>query len=470
MRRRLTISILILVAGILFLAGLGSFYLIERASTATAEQGLSIEAHSLTHHPKLLSKRLIPLLREVGGYHSLTVIGVNTKGVLGAGLAQKLGLPKEHHQNLLKDHRVLGRHNSLVYILVPLSLDNIQKERMSPPIPPNDKAVLVATRTIKSPVSGLVYFLLLALGALAIATGIAFSLANRFARPLLTLADVTHEISKGNLASRVHVDHLELPEFKTLANSINSMGESLERARDQQRQFLLSVSHDLRTPLTSIRGYGEAIAEGAIDDPQAAAQVICSESQRLERLVRDLIDLARLDSQYFSFSPTPTNAYLLINEVANSFKHSARKLGISLTVIGSERNDGINGDPDDPSSTLWLVIDSDRLSQALSNLIENALRFARHEILIGAEAKDEGISIWVKDDGVGISPKDLPRLFERHFTSDREDSTRSRIGLGLAIVAELTEAMRGRYSVESPLGAKGGSCITLWFPLSSIKE
>ena len=153
------------------------------------------------------------------------------------------------------------------------------------------------------------------LGAAAIALGIAALvaayLARRMTRPLAAMEATARSIAGGDLSARVDATHVADDELGSLASAINAMASDLDVARGHERAFLLSVSHDLRTPLTSIRGYAEAIADGTVEGRDArirAADVISSESRRLERLVADLLDLARLDAHQFSLHPAPVDA------------------------------------------------------------------------------------------------------------------------------------------------------------------
>ena len=152
-------------------------------------------------------------------------------------------------------------------------------------------------------------------------------------------------------------------DLAALADTLNEMAAQLEASRGSQRAFLLSISHDLRTPLTSIRGYAEALADGTIDDadPDArkrAATVIGAESRRLERLVRDLLDLTRLDSREFSFNPQPCDAAEVVRDAAAAFAPQARELGIELTVAAG--------------ASAPAELDADRVGQIVANLVENA--------------------------------------------------------------------------------------------------
>ncbi|MGH9046956.1 MAG: histidine kinase dimerization/phospho-acceptor domain-containing protein, partial [Acidimicrobiales bacterium] len=175
--------------------------------------------------------------------------------------------------------------------------------------------VLALTRSIGSTsFSG--DFLLLAGAVIAFAIVVSLALSRRITRPLRRAVEATQRIAEGDLDARVGVHPGDVPELSSLANSIDGMAESLGRLRNAERQFLLSVSHELRTPLTSIRGYSEAILDGTATDPTQAAGVIGNESRRLERLVGDLLDLAKLDARTFSFNLRTVNAAEVVEEVA----------------------------------------------------------------------------------------------------------------------------------------------------------
>ena len=313
----------------------------------------------------------------------------------------------------------------------------------------------MATRTVQPPVSGLQWFIFLGLASLAAAAVVAYLLANRFARPLETAAEATQRIAGGDLATRMPVSPDDMPEFGALARAINAMGDSLARARDQQRQFLLSVSHDLRTPLTSIRGYADAVVDGTTGDVDGAVRVIALEARRLERLVQDLLDLARLDARRFSLQPAYVDVGEVVDRAIERFGPEAAAAAVALRRA-----------PDD-DGTLWVVADHDRLAQVLANLLENALRFARSSITLGARGRSGQVVLWVDDDGPGIDAADLPRVFEPHYTSDRAGPRRSGTGLGLAIVAELARAMGGGARAESPVGPAGGTRMVVWLPATT---
>ncbi len=230
------------------------------------------------------------------------------------------------------------------------------------------------------------------------------------------------------------------------------MAANLARARDQERQFLLSISHDLRTPLTSIRGYAEAIGDGAVDDLPRATGIVATEAARLERLIRDLLDLAKLEARQFSLKERAS-------ELNGCIAKSVEALRLEFDAAGVALHLELLNHP------VVTVVDPDRLAQVLANLIENALKFAQRRVDVRlAEARGEALVLSVEDDGPGIAPEDLPHVFERLFTSTRRGARAAGSGLGLAIVAELAQAMGARIEVTSPVGSGRGTRFSLMLP------
>ena len=178
---------------------------------------------------------------------------------------------------------------------------------------------------------------------LALAAAVAGNLARRLTRPLREAQEATRRIASGDLAVRVPEDEGDGAELAGLARSINAMAESLERSRGMERQFLLSVSHDLRTPLTSIRGFGEALAEGRAPDPAHAGSVITAEARRLERLVGDLLELAKLDARRFSLDIRATDVAEVVSDTVEGFRPAAERAGVALDVDLGARGGGGRG-------------------------------------------------------------------------------------------------------------------------------
>ncbi len=280
------------------------------------------------------------------------------------------------------------------------------------------------------------------LGAAAIALGIAALvaayLARRMTRPLAAMEATARSIAGGDLTARVDATHVADDELGSLASAINAMANDLDVARGHERAFLLSVSHDLRTPLTSIRGYAEAIADGTVEGRDArirAADVISSESRRLERLVADLLDLARLDAHQFSLHPTPVDAQAVVHDAVEAFGPAASELGIELVI-----------ETDEPAPA---VVDSQRLAQIVANLVENALKFATHARRGRRSDRSTTRSSCTSTTTVPVSLRPISPACSNGSTRRARCPGRTLgTGIGLAIVRELALAMGGDARVE----------------------
>jgi two-component system, OmpR family, sensor kinase len=279
----------------------------------------------------------------------------------------------------------------------------------------------------------LVDLLLAALAGAVIAAALSFLLARSIVQPLQRIVAATRA-----LAADERHEPLELEgttELASLAQAFNQMVEQLAASRDAERAFLLSVSHELKTPLTAIRGYAEGLAEGAFE-PAEAARVIGTESGRLERLVRDLLDLARMNRSAFAVRSEPVDLAEVAREAVRRHHASGSEFGVELAAAGEET---------------WVTADADRLLQVASNLVENALRETPAGGRVTVTAGPGTLS--VTDTGPGIPAEDIPHAFERFYLYDKVGKDRPvGSGLGLAIVAQLARAMNGTVSVESAAG------------------
>jgi two-component system sensor histidine kinase BaeS len=286
--------------------------------------------------------------------------------------------------------------------------------------------------------------LLAGLGGAVLAAGLSYLLARRLTKPLAELSAATVRLASGQPGVSVPVDGKD--ELADLAEAFNVMSRELERAREAERTFLVSASHELKTPLTSIRGYAEAVQEGAVP-PGEAGRIIAAEADRLERLVRDLLDLASLGRAEFAVARHPVDLAGVVAHAVDRHRPRAHALSVELSGEAAEES--------------WAVGDEDRLLQATSNLIENSLRLTPSGGRITVAASPGRIV--VRDTGPGLSPEDLPRAFERFYLHDRYRSERPvSSGLGLAIVKELVAAMGG--SVQAAMSADGGAEFTLMLP------
>ncbi len=276
----------------------------------------------------------------------------------------------------------------------------------------------------------LVDLLLAGLAGVAFAATISFLLARSIARPIRRVADATRALAAEDR-------HEPLPregssELVSLADAFNQMATQLAVSREAERDFLLSVSHELKTPLTAIRGYAEGLGEGVFEADEAA-RTIKLEASRLERLVRDLLDLARMNRSEFSVRREDVDLAETAREAVRRHEVAALQFDVALSASGAES---------------WVEADHDRLLQVASNLVENALREtpAGGSVTVRAEPG----RLIVSDTGPGIPAGDVPRAFERFYLYDKVGKERPLgSGLGLAIVKQLTVAMGGEVRVES---------------------
>jgi signal transduction histidine kinase len=294
--------------------------------------------------------------------------------------------------------------------------------------------------------------LIAALAALVLAAISAFLLARRIARPVGRVADAARSLARGTEPEPVPEEGAT--ELVTLATAFNDLASQLARAREAERNFLLSVSHELKTPLTAIRGYAEALQDGAID-PQEVAATVSVEAARLERLVRDLLDLARMNRTDFSIHPSEIDLAEVADDAVRRYQPQADTFGVALHAV----SDG----------SAPAIADADRVLQIVSNLVENALRLTPP----GGEVRVVTApgELRVEDNGPGLEDDDTPRAFERFYLHERYGRERAvGTGLGLAIVKELTVAMGGTVSVESVPGKLTAFTVRLAKPARVVSR
>ena len=274
-------------------------------------------------------------------------------------------------------------------------------------------------------------------------------ISRTIAKPLQRVALAAADVAKGDYG--VHVPVSGPPEVRAVAESFNKMTAEVRSAHTAQRDFLGNVSHDLKTPLTSIQGYSQAIIDGATNNPQEAAQIIYEEAGRLNRMVVELTDLVRLEAGRLSMKTEAIDMAQLIEGVVHSLKVVAERQGVRLSAH--------------TQSMPYIAGDGDRLAQVLTNLISNALKFTPEggQIQVSTTFKDGGVVVMIRDSGIGIPPDDLPRVFERFYQVDKARGPQRGTGLGLAIVQEIVEAHGGSISVYSK-GHNKGTTFRIWLP------
>lgn len=292
---------------------------------------------------------------------------------------------------------------------------------------------------------------------------VALLIAESVSRPLRRLAGAANAIEQGNYDQTVPVQGPA--EVQELARNFNSMAEQVRAGQQSQRDLLANVSHDLKTPLTSIQGFAQAITDGAAGDPASirhSAGVIRDEAQRMARMVSELLDLARIESGQIVMQREPVDLSAVLRDCVDKQALRAQQAGVALNVVMTDNVPVIVGD-------------GDRLAQVFTNLIDNALKhtptggkvtvaarsLTGSSIVRRGKTWPAGVEVRVADTGSGIPPQDLARVFERFYQVDKSRQRSGGLGLGLAIARQIVEAHYGTIKAESVLGAGSRLIVTL---------
>ncbi|MGV8025140.1 MAG: ATP-binding protein [Anaerolineaceae bacterium] len=268
---------------------------------------------------------------------------------------------------------------------------------------------------------------------------ISLIIGNWIALPLKRMSQSAEALSEGDL--------IEIPmegpkEVRRLANTFNLMSKKITASSQSQREFIANVSHEFKTPLTSIQGFAQAILDGTVKskkEVEKAANVILIETNRLHRLMMDLLMLARLEAGTANMQQTEISIHDLLGNMMDKFSLQAEQQGVSL-CMGKVPDGMVSGD-------------GDRLAQVFSNLIDNALKYTASsgKVEISARIDEKNILICVKDSGIGISKSEREKIFERFYQIDtsRKYGKKKGFGLGLSIAREIIQSHHGTIWVES---------------------
>jgi two-component system sensor histidine kinase BaeS len=272
--------------------------------------------------------------------------------------------------------------------------------------------------------------------AILLALSLGGLLAFTMTRSLRDLTEATVEIAKGRFGKQVKVRSKD--EIGKLATSFNQMSVELEQATQARQQMTADIAHDLRSPLSVITGYAEALSDNKLPGTQEVYNILLQETKHLDRLVDDLRLLSLADTGELSLSLQPTTPRSLLERVAarHSVAADQRKLVLQIEA---------------PVDLPQVNVDVERMSQVLDNLILNAFRYTPEggSVLLEAEASDDQVQIMVSDTGRGITPEDLPLIFDRFYRGDKSRQHNGESGLGLAIAKSIVEAHGGKISVVS---------------------
>lgn len=299
-------------------------------------------------------------------------------------------------------------------------------------------------------------FGLAAAGASLLAAMLGLVVSSRLTAPLHNLTVATGRMSQGDLSARAPV--LGQDEIARLATQFNQMAARLESSfaelateRDTLRRFIADASHELRTPVTALKTFNELLQGAAAGDPQAQQEFLAeskAQLRRLEWITHNLLDLTRLEGGLVRLELQPHEATDLLTSATAPFRPLAQEQGVTLTL-------------ELPRPTFLLTADRTRLEMALSNLLDNALKFTPKggTVMLGAAQRSSGVALWVRDSGPGIPMEEQGHIFDRFYRAPANRHTGS--GLGLAIVQSIVHAHHGQISVQSLPGEGSQFTITL---------
>ncbi|SDZ54332.1 two-component system, OmpR family, phosphate regulon sensor histidine kinase PhoR [Evansella caseinilytica] len=285
---------------------------------------------------------------------------------------------------------------------------------------------------------------------------------------------LTENRKRSQLALRMEIEirHFDVNAAPIIGNDQQLKGvvlvfhdiTELKKLEKTRRDFVANVSHELKTPVTSLKGFTETLLAGAMDDEELRKKfltIIANESERLESLIYDLLELSKIEGEQFRLQLAETELEVIVDEVFMMLQKKASKKSISLRkkVSGTGRIEG----------------DTHRLKQLLINLINNAIMYTPDggEVTVRIKEQAETVVLEIQDTGIGISKKELPRIFERFYRVDRARSRNSGgTGLGLAIVKHIAEAQKARMTVDSEVGKGTTFRLAFYkeFPASNGEE
>jgi len=294
------------------------------------------------------------------------------------------------------------------------------------------------------------YLVWATVAALGLAFILSYLLTRRVLKPLSQMTSITRQVAAGDYSARVDV--VTRDEVGELGRAFNRMADSLEQIESLRKTMVADVAHDLRTPLTNLRGYLEALNDEVLPPSQETLQILQEEILHLVKLVENLQQLAKADVAKAYLNKKPFDLPQAIEQMLELYQPNFQARDIAVETTFSKEAEMINAD-------------REKILQVLRNLIENALKFSPPggKIDIAAEPVPGGVRVCMTNSGKEISPEDLPFIFERFYKADRSRSLeRSGAGIGLSIVKELVAAHGGRVGAES-----GDGKTRIWFTLPS---
>ncbi|MCY9543942.1 HAMP domain-containing histidine kinase [Paenibacillus alvei] len=319
--------------------------------------------------------------------------------------------------------------------------------------------VMASTLSMDKSLAAVQNLLLLSgVGAFLLAIGITWVMAQLFSRPLILMQQATKRIAVGELETRLEIQQKD--EIGDLAEAINNLANDLQRYRDTRQEFFANISHELRTPITHLKGYANVVKNHLYqteEEKDRYLDIIYQEGVRLQHLVDDLFELSKMEEGKVNLVIEWVDINDMINQVVNRVTLKAKEKGLALVVHLTDSIPLIRGD-------------GMRMEQIMINLLENAIRYTEQgTIRIHTSYTHDTVSVSIKDSGIGIPEEELPYIFERFYRAEKSRSRQTGgTGLGLSIVKKLVELQGGNIQVTSKKGI--GTCFTVQFALPTIQE
>jgi signal transduction histidine kinase len=419
------------------------------------------------------AEHILPILERVNGnprlypafnnlvsrYKRIDNTSVNLLLIKDSGLAkiQRLTDQLVSHNDILNRpavERVLSGQQ--VQLIGPFSTSQRQSTLIVG-VPIESQGVIIGALFLHTPMQELQMgqvtelILLIAGPILLLSIVVLYFTSRRFSTPLLQMNRAVQAIGRGSFGQRVPVTSED--EVGQLARAFNQMAGQLERLDQMRKDLIANVSHEIRTPLTSVRGFIQGILEGVIpaSDEKQYLTIAHSELSRLSSLLNTMLDLSAIETGRITIQSGPVQWASVVDAVVEHTRVRATGKGLEFEVS-------------DPDATVTIWGDSERLTQVLFNVVDNAIRHTKAgKISVLSTVIDGKLRVEVRDTGEGISPEVLPHIWERFYTgSASRSSGEARSGLGLTITKHLVELMNGKIEVQSETGS--GSVFTIWFP------
>lgn len=463
-RARLIFGFALVIGLALFLSASGFVLLLRQEQNQAAEQRIGLLVGPISEGTRNLQQAGWPAeviraqLVEVADHYQFRVLMIDQQqrvildtakdqSLLGQVIDIPADIPADQVKNGMesfRSHRV-NREGRDLYLFTQADVTGIGAAAQAKM--PTRLVIAVPAADVNQSWARLLPRLALAgLGAGFAAVVFSLVLASRITTPIAQMTRASQAMARGDLEQRIDVDGSD--EVGRLASAFNQMSSQISRSNHAMRDLLADVSHELKTPLTSIQGFSQALVEG-VGDPREAGELIHEEAERMRILVDDLLYLGEIESGAVRMDLEDVAVDELVEATEPRLRHQAEEAEVELEAH--------------PRAGVTIRADGRRLEQVFANLVDNALRFARRgsTVTITSKAVSGGVLVDVHNEGDPLPEDVRARVFDRFYQADTARSGRHR-GLGLSIVQELVQAHGGTVAVEST--AEAGTTFSVFLP------